>query len=248
MTRKNILAMAMLTLGTIIVSAAPKTKEIEEASGSGDSLPLILALLALAAGVVALVLSYNEKQSTAKRISELENKIHLLNKELSKLKNEVNTASVKIQKISLKATNNSQTANTSYQAQAPLRSQENRRGWSPNPSSYQKSTTMPPKTVKYTTFLIDESGQLRTEQRVMTDDNSTHLFKIEYEENANTAIYTINPVRKKAILSDLQTFQNYTERFVVTGTPNDIHVVKEGKLSRSGKSWIVTEKLVVSFT
>ena len=101
---------------------------------------------------------------------------------------------------------------------------------------------------KFCSFLVDENGDLKTEQRVLTDDDRTHLFKIEYEEESDTALYTINPLRKSAILADLQTFQNFTERFVINGTPTDIHVISPGKLHKSGRTWVVTHKLEVSFS
>lgn len=101
--------------------------------------------------------------------------------------------------------------------------------------------------VKFGTFLVDENGSIRTEQRILTDDNSSHLFRIEYEEGSDVATYTINSSKKSAILADVQTFQNFTEQFVVTGTPTDVFVEKIGKLRKSGRSWVVTNKLKVLF-
>lgn len=110
-----------------------------------------------------------------------------------------------------------------------------------------KEKSKPNKVVKYGTFRIDDNGDLKTEQRVMTDNNSIHLFRIEYQEGSNDAIYSINEMRKSAILSDLQTFQNFTEDFVITGSPSDIRVDRVGKLKKIGKSWVVSQKLKVSF-
>lgn len=107
----------------------------------------------------------------------------------------------------------------------------------------------PAKIVRYGSFRVDEDGSIKTEQRVWTDDGSSnHLFRIEFEENANTASYTINPNRKDAILADLQTFQNYTDKFMLSGgVPKDVNVVHEGKLRKDGREWVVTEKLKVIF-
>lgn len=100
---------------------------------------------------------------------------------------------------------------------------------------------------KYCSFLIDEKGAVKTEQRILTDDDSYHWFRICYEEGSDRATYTINLRRRDAILSDLQTFQNYTEPFVLTGMPSDIKVTRQGILRREGKTWVVTQKVKVTF-
>ena len=99
---------------------------------------------------------------------------------------------------------------------------------------------------KYCSFLIDEKGSVKTEQRILTDDDSYHLFRICYEEGSDRATYTINLRRRDAILADLQTFQNYTEPFSLTGMPSDIKVTRQGILRKEGKTWVVTQTVKVS--
>ena len=103
------------------------------------------------------------------------------------------------------------------------------------------------KVVKFGAFLVDENGGIRTEQRVLTDESTNQLFRIEYEDGSDVATYTINPNGRASILADIQTFQNFTEKFTVTGAPTDVSVEQVGQLRKSGRSWIVTKKLKVSF-
>lgn len=99
---------------------------------------------------------------------------------------------------------------------------------------------------RFANFMID-NGRISTLERTISDDSSDKLFTIDYEEGANVATYAINPESKAAILSDIQTFQNYVAKFNITGNPTDIVVKKEGHLNKVGKQWVVTEKLVVEF-
>ena len=99
---------------------------------------------------------------------------------------------------------------------------------------------------RFANFMI-ENGRISTLERTISDDSSDKLFAIDYEEGSNVATYTINPKCKAAILSDIQTFQNYVAKFNITGIPSDIVVKKVGRLNKVGKQWIVTEKLVVEF-
>ena len=99
---------------------------------------------------------------------------------------------------------------------------------------------------RFANFMID-NGRISTLERTISDDSSDKLFAIDYEEGSNVATYTINPDSKTAILSDIQTFQNYVEKFSITGNPTDILVKKEGRLNKVGKQWVVIEKLVVEF-
>lgn len=99
---------------------------------------------------------------------------------------------------------------------------------------------------RFTNFMID-NGRISTQERTITNDSTDKLFAIDYEEGANVATYTINPECKAAILSDIQTFQNYVEKFSIMGTPTDVVVMSVGSLEKVGKQWVVTEKLIVEF-
>lgn len=99
---------------------------------------------------------------------------------------------------------------------------------------------------RFANFMID-NGKISTLERTISDDSSDKLFAIDYEDGSNVATYTINPKCKAEILSDIQTFQNYVEKFSITGNPTDILVKKEGRLNKVGKQWVVIEKLVVEF-
>lgn len=99
---------------------------------------------------------------------------------------------------------------------------------------------------RFANFMID-NGRISTLERTISDDSSDKLFAIDYEVGSNVATYTINPKSKTEILSDIQTFQNYVEKFSITGNPTDILVKKEGRLNKVGKQWVVIEKLVVEF-
>lgn len=99
---------------------------------------------------------------------------------------------------------------------------------------------------RFTNFMID-NGRISTQERTITDESTDKLFAIDYEEGANVATYTINPECKTSILSDIQTFQNYVEKFSIIGAPTDVEVKKVGFLRKVGKQWIVTEKLIVEF-
>lgn len=99
---------------------------------------------------------------------------------------------------------------------------------------------------RFANFMID-NGKISTLERTISDDSSDKLFAIDYEDGSNVATYTINPKCKAEILSDIQTFQNYVEKFSITGNPTDIMVKKEGRLNKVGKQWVVIEKLVVEF-
>lgn len=99
---------------------------------------------------------------------------------------------------------------------------------------------------RFANFMID-NGRISTLERTISDDSSDKLFAIDYEVGSNVATYTINPKCKAEILSDIQTFQNYVEKFSITGSPTDILVKKEGRLNKVGKQWVVIEKLVVEF-
>lgn len=99
---------------------------------------------------------------------------------------------------------------------------------------------------RFANFMID-NGRISTLERTISDDSSDKLFAIDYEVGSNVATYTINPKCKAEILSDIQTFQNYVEKFSITGNPTDILVKKAGRLNKVGKQWVVIEKLVVEF-
>lgn len=99
---------------------------------------------------------------------------------------------------------------------------------------------------RFTNFMID-NGRISTQERTITDDSTDKLFAIDYEEGANVATYTINPECKALILCDIQTFQNYVEKFSIIGAPTDVKVKKVGSLKKVGKQWVVTEKLIVEF-
>lgn len=99
---------------------------------------------------------------------------------------------------------------------------------------------------RFTNFMID-NGRISTQERTITDESTDKLFAIDYEEGANVATYTINPESKASILSDIQTFQNYVEKFSIIGPPTDVEVKKVGFLKKVGSLWVVTEKLIVEF-
>lgn len=99
---------------------------------------------------------------------------------------------------------------------------------------------------RFTNFMID-NGRISTQERTITADSTDKMFAIDYEEGADVATYTINPECKSAILSDIQTFQNYVEKFSIMGVPTDVVAKKEGFLKKVSKQWVVTEKLIVEF-
>ena len=94
--------------------------------------------------------------------------------------------------------------------------------------------------------MIDD-GEISTLERTISNDSSDKLFAIDYEEGSTFATYTINQGCKAAILSDIQTFQNYVKKFNVTGNPTDIVVKKVGHLNKVGNRWIVKDRLEVEF-
>lgn len=127
-------------------------------------------------------------------------------------------------------------------------SRERKQSQSLNTATKKKEAPHEPQIIrKYCSFLVYEDGTLKTDGHLMTDDSSKKLFQISYKETGNTATYTINALKKAYILEDLQTFQNYTEPFIISETPKDIHVDQVGLLSRKGYEWVVTKKLKVSF-
>ena len=99
---------------------------------------------------------------------------------------------------------------------------------------------------RFANFMIDD-GEISTLERTISNDSSDKLFAIDYEEGSTFATYTINQGCKAAILSDIQTFQNYVKKFNVTGNPTDIVVKKVGHLNKVGNRWIVKDRLEVEF-
>lgn len=102
------------------------------------------------------------------------------------------------------------------------------------------------KVVKYASIQEDAQGGLKIAERVMNDDTSK-LFMVEMAEGDATATYTFNPRAEASILSDLQTFKNFTEPFTITGTPRAVVEIEKGQIEKSGKFWIVKSKLKVDF-
>jgi len=80
--------------------------------------------------------------------------------------------------------------------------------------------------------------------RVLTEDPSAGAWFC-VEANGDKATYTINEAQKAAIIADLQTFQNFVEKFTVASSPSAIKVLKKGHMVRDGRNWRVTEKLEV---
>lgn len=102
------------------------------------------------------------------------------------------------------------------------------------------------KTVKYASIQEVAGGGLKIAERVMNDDTSK-MFMVEMAEGDTTATYTFNPQSEASILSDLQTFKNFTEPFAISGTPRKVVEVKKGQLEKNGKFWLVKSKLQVDF-
>lgn len=106
------------------------------------------------------------------------------------------------------------------------------------------------KIVKYVNIQApDQEGTLKIAERTMQDTLSeTKPFIVEYDEGAEVATYTINSVVAKWILKDLQTYKDFFKPFTIdTNTATSIKVVRKGSLVKSGKFWIVKDKLEVMF-
>lgn len=99
---------------------------------------------------------------------------------------------------------------------------------------------------RFTNFMV-EDGQMSALESSFSNNSDSKLFIIEYEDGATIGTYTINPSCKSDILGDLQTFQNFTQKFILSGNPKDIFVEKKGRVIKRGRQWIVTEKIKVSF-
>lgn len=115
--------------------------------------------------------------------------------------------------------------------------------------SEKKSMAKPhpqPKIVKYASIQEDAQGGLKIAERVMNDDASK-MFMVEMVNGDTTATYTFNPRAESSILSDLQTFKNFTEPFTISGTPRKVVEIKKGQLEKNGKFWIVKSKLIIDF-
>ena len=119
--------------------------------------------------------------------------------------------------------------------------------------SIQQSETQVPdsphqnaKIVRYASIQEDAQGGLKIAERVMNDDISK-MFMVEMADGDTTATYTFNPRSEASILSDLQTFKNFTEPFTISGTPRKVVEVKKGLLEKNGKFWLVKSKLKVDF-
>ena len=119
----------------------------------------------------------------------------------------------------------------------------------PSHHSYQKTFAKPrplPKIVKYASIQEDAQGGLKIAERVMNDDTSK-WFMVEMVDGDTTATYTFNPRAEASILSDLQTFKNFTEPFTISGTPRKVVEVKKGQIEKNGKFWMVKSRLKIDF-
>lgn len=106
------------------------------------------------------------------------------------------------------------------------------------------------KIVKYANIQApDQEGTIKIAERTMQDTLSeTKPFIVEYDEGAEVATYTINNVVAKWILKDIQTYKDFFKPFTIdTNTATSIKVVRKGSLVKSGKFWIVEDKLEVMF-
>ena len=102
------------------------------------------------------------------------------------------------------------------------------------------------KVIKYASIQEDAQGGLKIAERVMNDD-ATKMFIVEMEDDDTKATYTFNPLAEASILSDLQTFRNFTEPFTISGTPLKVVEVEKGQLEKSGKFWLAKSKLKIDF-
>lgn len=227
-------------------SAAPATTTTDEANKMTRSLALVALVLSVVLGIAMLM--QNKKQSKA--YAKLHKETRKLADELEKLKHELAKAT--------KDFNDGQ--NSLYQelekaqkrTPSPAVAQPVSRQTSPATAKAtfvapQAKPSKKPKSIKYCTFLVDEKGMIRTERRAMSDNSGAHLFKMEYDEGASVATYTINPANKAMVLNDLETFKNFTEQFSILSRPNDVDVIEPGELKQEGNTWVVTKRIKVSF-
>ncbi len=94
----------------------------------------------------------------------------------------------------------------------------------------------------------DSNGRVKFSIETLSAQASGQkMFKLNFDNETGKGEYCINPEAMQSIKNDLQLFKYFVKPFSFTGNADNVTVsdVKPGKISRSGKFWIVDELLEV---